>query len=262
MPDPDAKERRFRSKGRLAWRGQKWRKKYTPEERAAMIVRQAKDAALAKARAANKRLCGEVASANGELWSAKQAHARRLPRQRALAHVHDSVLDMRARTCQRDVFAPRVLVQKALQESYDADYNLRIANERAAANKRKFKSQVVCTERANQQVYAADRVTQRASYSTFQHAGFVQEQASVLCSAAEAASQEVMAAAKSLPPSKRTSLEQPGGALSTLTTAVEGLKERQKAVGGKLAASSQEVRAANSAACLAQHGAYASIGRQ
>ena len=262
MPDPDAKERRFRSKGRLAWRGQKWRKKYTPEERAAMIVRQAKDAALAKARAANKRLCGEVASANGELWSAKQAHARRLPRQRALAHVHDSVLDMRARTCQRDVFAPRVLVQKALQESYDADYNLRIANERAAANKRKFKSQVVCTERANQQVYAADRVTQRASYSTFQHAGFVQEQASVLCSAAEAASQEVMAAAKSLPPSKRTSLEQPGCALSTLTTAVEGLKERQKAVGGKLAASSQEVRAANSAACLAQHGAYASIGRQ
>ena len=157
-----------------------------------------------------------------------------------------------------------MLVQKALQESYDADYNLRIANERAAANKRKFKSQVVCTERANQQVYAADRVTQRASYSTFQHAGFVQEQASVLCSAAEAASQEVMAAAKSLPPSKRTSLERPGGALSTLTTAVEGLKERQKAVhvGGKLAASSQEVRAANSAACLAQHGAYASIGRQ
>ena len=124
MPDPDAKERRFRSKGRLAWRGQKWRKKYTPEERAAMIVRQAKDAALAKARAANKRLCGEVASANGELWSAKQAHARRLPRQRALAHVHDSVLDMRARTCQRDVFAPRVLVQKALQESCDADYKV------------------------------------------------------------------------------------------------------------------------------------------
>jgi hypothetical protein len=169
---------------------------------------------------------------------------------------------MRAHTCQRDVSTPRVLVQKSLQESYDADYNLRIANERAAANKRKFKSQVVCTERANQQVYAADRVTQRASYSTFQHAGFVQEQASVLCSAAEAASQEVMAAAKSLPPSKRTSLERPGGALSTLTTAVEGLKERQKAVGGKLAASSQEVRAANSAACLAQHGAYASIGRQ
>ena len=32
-------------------------------------------------------------------------------------------------------------------------------------------------------------------------------------------------------------------------------------VAATLAASSQEVRAANSAACLAQHGAYASIGR-
>mgnify|MGYP006111339593 CR=1 FL=1 len=153
-------------------------------------------------------------------------------------------------------------MQKALQESCDADYNLRIANERAAANEQKLMNQVVCTERANEQVYAADRVTQRACYSTLKHSAFVQEQTGVLCSAAEAASREVMAATKTLPPSKRQALERAGGVLSALTTAVDGLKERQKAVGGKLAASSQEVRAANSAACLAQHGAFASIGRQ
>ena len=127
-------------------------------------------------------------------------------------------------------------------------------------------NQVVRTERANEQVYAADRVTHeralRACYSTIKHSAFVQEQTGVLCSAAEAASREVMAATKTLPPSKRQALERAGGVLSALTTAVDGLKERQKAVGGKLAASSQEMRAANSAACLAQHGAFASIGRQ
>ena len=151
--------------------------------------------------------------------------------------------------------------QTSLRESCDADFELRIAKERAVAKERSLKSQVVSTERANKQVYAADRVTQRAFFRTYQYADAVQEQAGELCSAAGDAAQEVMAAAKSLPPSKRAALEKPGGALSALATAVDGLKERKGAVAAKLIASSQEVRAANSAACLAQHGAYASIGR-
>ena len=129
------------------------------------------------------------------------------------------------------------------------------------AKERSLKSQVVRTERANKEVYAADRVTQRAFFRTYQYADSVQEQAGELCSVAGDAAQEVMTAAKSLPPSKRAALEKPGGALSALATAVDGLKERKGAVAAKLVASSQEVRAANSAACLAQHGAYASIGR-
>ena len=166
-----------------------------------------------------------------------------------------------AHVCQFGVLAAHCVVQESLQKSVDADFKLRIAQEKAAAKERDLKSHVVCTDRANKAVYKADRAAQRAAFSTFKDADTVQQQARELCSAAGNAAAEVKKAARSLPPSKRQALERAGGALSALTTAVDGLEERRTAVAGKLAASSQEVRAVNSAACLAQHGAYASIGR-
>ena len=165
-------------------------------------------------------------------------------------------------TCASLVCLPRIVVQESLQKSADADFKRRIAQEKAAANERDLKSHVLCTNRANAAVFKADRATQRATFSTFKHADSVQQLAGELCSAAGKAAAEVKKAARSLPPSKRQALDCAGGALSALTTAVDGLKERQTVVGGKLIASSQEVRKANSAACLAQHGIYASKGRQ
>ena len=155
-----------------------------------------------------------------------------------------------------------LLLQTSRQEFADADFKRRIAQEKAAANERDLESHVACTDRANAAVFKADRATQRAAFSTFQHSETVQQQAGELCSIAGKAAAEVMKAARSLPPSKRQALERAGGALSALTTAVDGLKERQTAVAGKLVASLQEVQKANSAACLAQHGEYASKGRQ
>jgi len=165
-------------------------------------------------------------------------------------------------TCASLVCLRYIVVQESLQKSADADFKRRIAQEKAVANERDLKSHVACTNRANAAVFKADRATQRATFSAFKHADSVQQLAGGLCSAAGKAAADVKKAARSLPPSKRQALECAGGALSALTTAVDGLKERQTVVGGKLIASSQEVRKANSAACLAQHGEYASKGRQ
>ena len=68
-------KKRCRSVTKLNEQTRRWLSK-PPEERAALIAVQ-KSTDLAKAQATNKRLCGEVASARGELWSEKQAHARR-----------------------------------------------------------------------------------------------------------------------------------------------------------------------------------------
>ena len=203
----DEKERRCRSTSKRAQRGKRWGN-FPPEVRAAIIARQAKEtkqvAALAKANADNKWLRGDVASARHELYDMKKAC---VPRQ--CRTPRESILDCTAdaRTSAVCLLHARAGAQTSLQESCDADFELRIAKERAVAKERSLKSQVVSTERANKEVYAADRVTQRAFFRTYQYADSVQEQAGELCSVAGDAAQEVMTAAKSLPPSKRAALE-------------------------------------------------------
>ena len=68
-------EKRCRSVAKLNKQTRRWLSK-PPEERAALIAVQ-KSTDLAKAQATNKRFAARVASAQGELWSVKQAHARR-----------------------------------------------------------------------------------------------------------------------------------------------------------------------------------------
>ena len=152
----------------------------------------------------------------------------------------------------------RVLVQTSRQESYDADHNLRIAKEQARKRERDLKCKVVQLDRTNRVVFEADRATARASHRVLTHADTVQKDGAVLVDAAMDATRGLQDALK-VPLSKRgvVDMAMATQSLAKFAAAASTLFNHHNNAAVKLVESSQAVRAANSAACLAQHGAYA-----
>jgi hypothetical protein len=149
-----------------------------------------------------------------------------------------------------------VLVQTSRQESYDADYNLRIAKEQARKRERDLKCKVVQLDRTNRVVFEADRATARASHRVLTHADTVQKDGAVLVDAAMDATRGLQDALK-VPLSKRGVVDMVTQSLAKFAAAASTFFNHHNNAAVKLVESSQAVRAANSAACLAQHGAYA-----
>ena len=112
-------------------------------------------------------------------------------------------------------------------------------------------------EQANLKVFDADRATARASFSALTHAETVQAASTLVVDAAREASRSLQAAAKTLPPAKRAVFEKAAQPLTKFAAAASSLTEEHDRAASKLVQSSQAVRMANSAACLAQHGAFA-----
>ena len=162
-------------------------------------------------------------------------------------------LELLTRVCE---CGGRVLVQTSRQESYDADYNLRIAKEQARKRERDLKCKVVQLDRTNRVVFEADRATARASHRVLTHADTVQKDGAVLLDAAMDATRGLQDALK-VPLSKRGVVDMVTQSLAKFAAAASTLFNHHNNAAVKLVESSQAVRAANSAACLAQHGAYA-----
>ena len=84
--------------------------------------------------------------------------------------------------------------------------------------------------------------------------------ASTVVDAAKAAASSMQDAARRLPISKRAAFDSAAQSMSTFVSTASSLAHHHDNAARRLVQSSKAVRAANSAACKAQHGAYASDG--